>query len=93
VRVAPGAVFERVPGGRITTQGRDSIRARYARSLSGQPAEFRITVSSRIVEGQIVIDQEQIVGGAGGPRRATWMYLVRDGLIQRAWVVDGAPAP
>jgi uncharacterized protein (TIGR02246 family) len=87
--VAPDVVFERLPSGRIVAQGRDSIRAMYTRSLSAVSAAFKITVQPRIVEGQFVIDQEHIAGGAPGRTQATWMYLVRDGLIQRAWVLDG----
>lgn len=87
--VAPDVVFERMPSGRIIAQGRDSIRAMYTKSLSGLPEAFRITVQPRIVEGQFVIDQEHFAGMPAERSQATWMYLVRDGLIRRAWVLDG----
>ena len=38
-----------------------------------------------------MIDQEHVTGMAGERRQATWMYLVREGLIQRAWVLDSKP--
>ena len=87
--VAPDAIFERFPGGQIIAQGRDSIRARYARSLPPMPPAWRITVQPRIVEGNLVIDQEHFTGGPPERTQATWMYLVQGGLIRRAWVLDG----
>lgn len=87
--VAPDAVFARFPGGQVIAQNRDGIREHYSRQLSSLPADFRITAQPRIVEGQFVIDQEHFTGMPGERRQATWMYLVRDGLIQRAWVLDG----
>ncbi len=87
--VAPDAVFARFPDSRITTTGRDSIEARYARSLQSAPPGFHITVNPRTVAGSIVIDQEHIAGRPGGPTSVTWMYEVRGGLIRKAWVVDG----
>jgi hypothetical protein len=50
-------------------------------------------VQPRVVEGQMVIDQEHFTGMPGERSQATWMYLVRGGLIQRAWVIDGRPTP
>jgi quercetin dioxygenase-like cupin family protein len=84
--VATDAVFARFPGGQRMVAGRDSIEVYYGR-LKSAPADFRITVQPRTVDGAFVIDQEHIVGG-GRTRIATWMYEVRGGLIQRAWVFD-----
>ena len=91
--VAPDAVFARFPDGQVFAQNRDGIRAHYSRQLQSLPADFRVTVQPRIVEGQFVIDQEHFTGMPGGRSQATWMYLVRDGLIQRAWVLEGKPTP
>ena len=91
--VAPDAVFARFPGGQVIARSRDGIEAHYSRQLQSLPPEFRITVQPRIVEGQIVVDQEHFTGVPVERDHATWMYLVRDGLIQRAWVLDGNPAP
>ena len=87
--VAPDAVFARFPGGQVIAQSRDSIRAYYARVLPSLPKDFRISISPRTVEGQMVIDQEHFTGMPADRRQATWIYLVRDGLIDRAWAVDG----
>ena len=89
--VAPDAVFARFPGGQVMAQTRDGIRQHYVRQLLSLPADFRLTVQPRIVEGQFVIDQEHFALIPGEKRQATWMYLVRDGLIQRAWVLDAQP--
>lgn len=90
--VAPDAVFERFPGGAVLAKGRDAIHEMYVRVLARLSPEFRITVQPRIVEGQLVIDQEHFTGTPEEQGRATWMYRVRGGLIQRAWVLDGSPA-
>jgi hypothetical protein len=89
--VAPDAAFASFPDGRVLVQGRDSIQAFYARRLSPLPPEFSITVQPRIVEGQLVIDQEHFTGMPPARSQATWMYLVRNGLIHRAWALDGRP--
>ena len=91
--VAPDAVFARFPGGQVIAQNRDGIREHYSRQLQSLPPDFRITVQPRIVEGQIVIDQERFAGMPAERNQATWMYLVRDGLIRRAWALDGKPTP
>jgi uncharacterized protein (TIGR02246 family) len=91
--LAPEAVFARFPGGGTMVEGRDGIRAMYAQMLPSLPEGFRITVSPRIIEGEIVIDQEHFTPAEPGQDRATWIYQVRGGLIQRAWVVQGAPSP
>lgn len=90
--VAEDAVFARLPGGEVMLDGRDAIRRHYERSLPSRLAEFRITVDPRIVEGQFVIDQEHFAG-LPGRSQATWMYLVQDGLIRRAWALDPQPPP
>jgi uncharacterized protein (TIGR02246 family) len=89
--VAVDAVFARFPGGEGIAQGREGIQEHYAQAFRSLSADFRVSVQPRIVEGQFVIDQEHITGMPGGPRQATWMYLVRDGLIRRAWVLDAQP--
>jgi uncharacterized protein (TIGR02246 family) len=91
--VAADAVFARFPGGEVIAGSRDRIREHYVRQLQAPASEVQIVVQSRIVEGQFVIDQEHITGLPGGPRQSTWMYLVRDGLIRRAWVLDAKATP
>lgn len=91
--VAPGAIFARFPDGRVIAQSRDSIRAFYAGRLPGRSSGYRITVERRIVEGHLVIDQEVFTGTPDERGQATWIYHVRQGLIERAWVLDGRPQP
>ena len=91
VLVSPDAVFAIFPDGRVLAQGRDSIQAFYARQLPALPPDFGITVQPRVVEGQLVIDQEHFTGMPPARSQATWMYLVRNGLIHRAWALDGRP--
>jgi len=91
--VAPDAVFASFPGGAVLAQSRDSIHAFYARMMPRLSPGFRITVRPRIVEGALVIDQEHFTGSPDEQGQATWIYQIRGGLIHRAWVLDGLPAP
>ena len=85
--VAPNAVFCRMLDGQVLARSRDSIRAFYAPRLRERSPAYRIAVVSRIVEGPLVIDQEQFSGSLAEQGQATWMYEVRGGLIQRAWAL------
>ena len=91
--LAPDVVFARFPGDAVLAQGRDSVEAFYGRMLPRLSPGFRITVAPRIVEGNLVIDQEHFTGTPEESGSATWAYLVRGGLIHRAWVLVGASAP
>lgn len=91
--LAPDVVFARFPGDAVLAQGRDSVEAFYGRMLPGLSPGFRITVEPRIVEGNLVVDQEHFTGTPGETGSATWAYLVRGGLIHRAWVLVGASTP
>ena len=86
--VAPDALFARFPGGQLIAQNRDGIREHYSQQFRSLPVGFQITVRPRIVEGQFVIDHEHFTAMPAEERQATWIYLVRDGLIHRAWVLD-----
>ena len=85
--VAPEAVFLRLLDGRVLARSRDSIRAFYAPRLRELSPAYRIAIVSRIVEGPLVIDQEQFSGTPAEQGQATWMYEVRGGVIQRAWAL------
>jgi hypothetical protein len=86
--VAPDVVFARFPDGGVIAQGRDSVRAFYARILPPHSPGFRIRVDPRIVEGSFVIDKEYFTGTPAEVGEATWMYEVYGGLIRRAWAVN-----
>ena len=86
--VAPSATFAGLPEGGRSLVGRDSVRAHYARVLARIPAGYTVTVAARIVDGAFVTDHELFPnadGSAGG--RATWVYYVTGGQIQRAWTM------
>jgi hypothetical protein len=85
--VAPDAVFLRMLDGRVLAEGRDGIRDFYAPRLRELSPAYRIAIVSRIVEGPLVVDQEQFTGTPAEQGQATWMYEVRGGLIQRAWAL------
>ena len=87
--VAPAATVIRFPGGGIMMQGRDSIESFYARRFAAIPAAMHVTVDPRLVEGMLVIDQEHFTRSPGVQGSSTWMYEVRNGMIQRAWMLDG----
>ena len=87
--VAPAATVTRFPGGGVMMQGRDSIEAFYARRFATSAAALYVTVDPRIVDGVLVIDHEHFTRSPGVQGSSTWMYEVRNGLIQRAWMLDG----
>ena len=87
--VAPAATVTRFPGGGVMMQGRDSIEAFYARRFAPSAAALYVTVDPRIVDGVLVIDHEHFTRSPGVQGSSTWMYEVRNGLIQRAWMLDG----
>ena len=90
--VAPETVFQRFPGGEVMAESREAVRALYAKLLPQLAPGTRVTVERRIVEGNLVIDHEQFTVMPAGQGRATWIYQVRGGLIDRAWRLDGHPA-
>jgi hypothetical protein len=86
--VASGAVFGSLPDNGRTMTGRDSVRAHYARVLGKLPAGYIIRVASRIADGAYVTDLELFTNADGTPAgRATWVYYVTGGQIQRAWAL------
>lgn len=89
--VAPAAVVARFPAGGVIMQGRDSIEAFYRSRFAANPAGMHIRVDPRVVEGMLVIDQEHFTRSPGVAGHSTWLYEVRNGLIQRAWMLDGRP--
>jgi hypothetical protein len=86
--VAPGAVFGPLPDNGLRITGRDSVEAHYARVLASMPEGYSIRVVSRIADGAYVTDLELFINADGSPAgRATWVYHVTHGQIQRAWVL------
>ena len=92
--VASSAVFGSLPDNGMATTGRDSVRAHYARVLRVLPAGYTIRVASRIADGAFVTDLELFANADGTPAgRATWVYYVTGGQIQRAWVLRQSLSP
>lgn len=86
--VASEAVFGSLPDNGMTITGRDSVRAYYARVLGRLPAGYIIRVVSRIADGAYVTDLEVFTNADGtAAGRATWVYYVTGGQIQRAWAL------
>ena len=92
--VAPSAVFGSLPENEVAMTGRDSVRAHYARVLGRLPAGHSIRVASRIADGAFVTDLELFANADGTPAgRATWVYYVAGGQIQRAWALRRPRSP
>jgi hypothetical protein len=86
--VAPEAVFGSLPDNGMAMTGRDTVRQHYARVLGRLPAGYTIRIVSRIADGAYVTDLELFANADGTPAgRATWVYYVTGGQIQRAWVL------
>lgn len=92
--VAQDAVFSSLPASGPGAVGRDSVRAQYSRVLGRLPAGYVVSVASRITDGTFVTDLELFTNPDGTPAgRATWVYFVTGGKIQRAWVLRPPRAP
>ena len=74
-----------LPLGTLLFRGREVLRARYAKLFAANP-RLHCRLTARIVEGDFVIDQEELSGRAdGGSGRAVAIYQVERGLIRRVW--------
>jgi len=72
---------------RVRAKGIGEIRVRYAREFSEAPSA-RATVVRRIVQGDVVIEQQDVAGlAAGGISSITTISEVRAGKIRRMWLV------
>jgi len=82
---ADDVVIRRLPSGEVAWDGKEAMRARYARRFSDNP-ELNCTITERIVHGDWVVDHELISGAKDRPRgRLVATYEVRDGLIRSVW--------
>jgi hypothetical protein len=74
-----------LPAGTLLFRGRDVMRARYARLFAANP-RLHCRLTGRIVEGDFVVDHEELSGRAdGGSARAVAIYQVEAGRIRRVW--------
>ena len=62
------------------------MRARYGKAFTDKP-DLRVKIAKRIVQGDHVIDHEEI-SGAGPDLKAVAIYRVKDGKITSVWFID-----
>lgn len=73
--------------GTVFCSGIEQMKQRYGEQFE-RCTKLHCTVTKRIVCGNVVIDEEQVVGlSSDGPVHATAIYEIRDGLIARGWFV------
>ena len=81
---APDAkVFE---GERLTVSGREELRRHFAAHLARSPG-LSARVTSRMIQGSYVVEQEEFEGGRHGAERAMVVYEVGGGRIVRVWIL------
>lgn len=73
------------PAGTLRMQGMAPFRERYAQVLA-KPG-LRADVVKRVALGQVVIDEERVVGLRDGVFEAVAIYEVEGALIRRVWFV------
>ena len=82
---ADDVVIRSLPSGEVDWDGKEAMRAPYAKRFSENP-ELNCTITQRIVHGDWVVDHELVTGVRDRPRfRAVATYEVRDGLIRNVW--------
>lgn len=73
---------------RLLMSGLDQMRKEYGEAFAANP-NGRAAITSRMVQGNYVIDHEHVTGQAGGREiRAVAIYEVRDGKIRNVWFID-----
>lgn len=83
---ADNAIVRDLSAKRPAITGVAALRQAYA-FLATKPKEFRVVITQRVVNGPIVVDQEQVMGlpADKGQPKAIAIYEVRDGKIQNVW--------
>jgi imidazolonepropionase-like amidohydrolase len=80
---AEDTVVERGGDGELVAAGRDALRETYTELFETSPA-LHCAVLKRVVSGGVIVDHELVSGIRGGaPVRATAVYEVEGGLIQK----------
>jgi uncharacterized protein (TIGR02246 family) len=76
-------------GDDVVMEGRDAVRAAYARFFSRSP-ELHVEVLNRLAFGDVVCDLERVTGAPdlapGEASEGIVVYVVTDGLIRRVWL-------
>jgi hypothetical protein len=66
--------------------GLEAMRERYGKVFQSEP-DLKVKIAKRIVQGNHVIDHEEIHRGDGRPRTAVVIYRVEGGKITAVWFV------
>lgn len=73
-------------GGELYLSGRDALRERYAMLFADAP-RIHVEILSRIVVGNVVIDEERITNAPSGrDSHVAVIYEIANGAIARVWV-------
>ena len=83
---APGVKIYNFPSMELTLEGRENLRAFYRDHRFNLP-DLRADLLKRIVQGDTVIDHEEVHGMKEDAIYVIAIYEVREGLIQKVWFV------
>jgi hypothetical protein len=73
--------------GKEVSSGLDAMRKIYGKLFADNP-ELKVDIVKRIVQGDIVIDQEAVAGSGRRRFTAVAIYRVREGKIATVWFVE-----
>ncbi|MDM5224664.1 nuclear transport factor 2 family protein [Cytobacillus sp. NJ13] len=75
------------PGDEVIYRGKEKMRERYSQLFKNNPNQHAELIS-RMVKGNIVIDNEYVTGRANGQSiYAIAMYEIKEDKIQKVWFV------
>lgn len=73
------------PSGELKLRGSQAFREAYAKVLAN--TSIHAEILSRVIQGKIVIDHEQVTGRGSATLFAVAIYEVRDAKIRKVWFV------
>lgn len=73
-----------ISSGRPIGSGLDSLKTGYGQLFKNFP-KLKITIESRIVQGEFIIDKEKIEGMTNPVVYGTAVYQVKEGKITKVW--------
>lgn len=90
---APDVVVKDADGN-VTLDGRDAVRARYAKSMAENP-DIHYDIPNRISLGEFVVDEERVTGftkpGASAELGAVLVYRFSGDLIREITILTARP--
>lgn len=72
--------------GKLLSKGKEAMRKDYS-FFSGVP-ELHCEIKARIVQGNVIIDQESVTGFGSKPLEATAIYHIKDDKISKVYFVE-----